>query len=244
MMQSLIQADFHGQALTIIDHAGQKWLTAEQVGLALGYAEANARTGVTNLYNRHVDEFTEQDTCAINLMAQGQNRNTRIFSATGCQLLGFFANTTRAKAFRQWAKQVLAGVAPALPPGPMAPTGYYGRITRAMERRLLECFAYHPTTQKALAHKFGISTATCNLIIHGKYQFGAAHGASQCSDALLDAVAARVLANEQARLAAFQQGMVNRLRNSANNQALADRLDRIGQHLQQAPVQALLPMSK
>lgn len=242
-MHAVIQTDFHGQTLTILHHDGQQWLTAEQVGLALGYAEANARQGINNLYNRHSDEFTDQDTFVIKLMTNplGGNPTTRIFSATGCQLLGFFANTTRAKAFRQWAKQVLAAQAPVMATIP-ASTRYYGRVTRLLERKLLEAFVIHNGPQKDLAQHFGISLSTCNMILHGKYQFGPATGPCLCSDALLDAVAARTLANEQARLLAYQQGIANRLRHTANNQPLADRLDRVGQHLQQAPQQALLPM--
>lgn len=112
MANLLTTAQFEGVSLSIIDHNNQRWLTSDQIGLALGYAQEKARTGITNLYNRHKDEFTEQDTCAIKLMAQGQQREMRIFSATGCHLLSFFSNTPRAKQFRAWAKQVLAGNLP------------------------------------------------------------------------------------------------------------------------------------
>mgnify|MGYP005667078095 CR=1 FL=1 len=106
-MAHLTQAQFHGQNLNIIEHQNQQWLTAEQVGLALGYRNSNARKGISKLYNNHADEFNEDDTCVVNLATQGQRRQTRIFSATGCQLLGFFANTPKAKAFRSWAKKTL-----------------------------------------------------------------------------------------------------------------------------------------
>jgi prophage antirepressor-like protein len=65
---SAIATDFHGTAVNILDHAGRKWLTAEEVGLCLGYAEANAGAGIRNLYNRHLDRFDEGDACRINLM--------------------------------------------------------------------------------------------------------------------------------------------------------------------------------
>ena len=103
-----ITADFNGTPVTIIERDGQRWLTAQEIGLALGYNHANARTGITNLYGRHTDEFSSADTCAIKLMAQGQMRETRIFSATGCIKLGFFASTPKAKEFRTWASEVLA----------------------------------------------------------------------------------------------------------------------------------------
>lgn len=102
-----IMQQFNPSQIAIIDHNGGKWLTAEQLGLALGFSEKRARDGVTNLYNRHIDEFTEKDSCTINLMVQGQGRKTRIFSHSGCNLLSFFANTPNAKAFRAWAKEKL-----------------------------------------------------------------------------------------------------------------------------------------
>lgn len=106
-MNALVQ-QFNPSQIAIIDHNGGKWLTAEQLGLALGFSDKRARDGVTNLYNRHIDEFTEKDSCTINLMVQGQGRKTRIFSHSGCNLLSFFANTPNAKAFRAWAKEKLA----------------------------------------------------------------------------------------------------------------------------------------
>ena len=103
----LTAADYHGYAIQLIEKDGQRWLTARDLGLCLGYSEANARQGIINLYNRHLDEFTEKDSCEIKLISQGQERNTRIFSPSGCHLLSFFANTGRAKDFRAWAKEVL-----------------------------------------------------------------------------------------------------------------------------------------
>lgn len=114
-MQNLIPADFNGTAINIIDHQGQRWLTSEEVGRCLGYDHSNARKGVWRLYERHGDEFTEADTCVVNLATQGQGRAMRVFSATGCIKLGFFANTVRAKDFRAWASKVLAGEPQAVP---------------------------------------------------------------------------------------------------------------------------------
>lgn len=105
-----ITAEFNGTPLTIIERDGHKWLTADQVGCALGYAEAITRISVMKLFSRHQDEFTELETCVVKLTTgcRGE-QNTRIFSATGCIKLGFFANTKRAKKFRAWASEVLAG---------------------------------------------------------------------------------------------------------------------------------------
>lgn len=111
MSQELTQtATFNGVEYQITDYNGQYWLTAEQIGKALEYSEDNQRKAINNLYNRHNDEFTDEDTFVINLMTnpKGGNPTTRIFSKTGCIKLGFFANTPKAKQFRQWSANVLA----------------------------------------------------------------------------------------------------------------------------------------
>lgn len=117
-MQTAIQsATFHGQQLSIIDHDSRKWLTSEQIGLALGYSPAEARTSINRLFKRHEDEFAPSDVstlkmvmpCEDKLTSQPQARDYRIFSDTGCIKLGFFASTPRAKEFRTWASKELAG---------------------------------------------------------------------------------------------------------------------------------------
>lgn len=116
--QHLITAEFFGAPVNIIDHDGKRWLTADEIGRCLGYQEASARIAVSNLYNRNINEFTAADTFVIKLMAnpQGGNPNTRVFSATGCIKLGFFANTTQATRFRNWAAEALESrVEPPLP---------------------------------------------------------------------------------------------------------------------------------
>lgn len=108
-MDNILPAEFLGNSVSIIDRDGQKWMTAEQIGGCLGYDSANARKGVMKLYERHGDEFAPGETCVVKLTTQGQSRATRIFSSTGCVKLGFFSNTSRAKEFRNWASNVLAG---------------------------------------------------------------------------------------------------------------------------------------
>ncbi|MDR0673332.1 MAG: hypothetical protein LBF93_06680 [Zoogloeaceae bacterium] len=111
-MNHLIPAEFIGTSLEVIDHDGRRWLTGEQIGLALGFAPNNARIGIIRLYNRHEAEFTDEDTTVVNLTTvEGgieKEREFRIFSASGCILLSFFAQTKRAAAFRAWSKQHLA----------------------------------------------------------------------------------------------------------------------------------------
>ena len=242
-MTNLIPVDFHGLPLDILDHAGKRWLTAEQIGSALGYDESNARKAVQKIYERHGDEFTETDTCVVNLTTQGQARATRIFSDTGCIKLGFFANTARAKDFRTWAAKVLAGQRDRqiVPTSRHPLRGGRAVVTRALEREVLERFVAG-LRGADIARELRISQATVSLMIHGKQQFSPAAGVPECSPELIAAVAARHLEIEQARIVDAQQRLAQRLRNTANNQPLANTLDRVGQHLQQAPALALLPL--
>ena len=103
--------EFMGLQLNIIDYNQQLWLTAEQVGLALGFVPDNARKDVNKLFNCHEDEFTAQDsTIAVLTTVDNKQGDVRIFSQSGCNLLSFFANTPRAKQFRAWAKQALVNI--------------------------------------------------------------------------------------------------------------------------------------
>ncbi|MBK7812806.1 MAG: hypothetical protein IPJ52_00105 [Rhodocyclaceae bacterium] len=63
-MQQVSLAKFNGTPVSIIGHAGKRWITAQEAGLCLGYNEANAqdeRHGSESLYERHQHEF--QDGC-------------------------------------------------------------------------------------------------------------------------------------------------------------------------------------
>lgn len=238
--QNLITAEFFGSPVTIIDHVGKRWLTAEEVGRCLGYGEANARKGISKLYNAHADEFTGTDTCVVDLATQGQTRSIRIFSATGCIKLGFFANTPKAKQFRAWAAQTLeaATPAPVMTPPASGPALPGLKMNRHKERLLFERFVAGENITNA-AKALGISRTTASLTLYGKYQFPLGAGAPECSDELIAAVAARHLAIEQERLAATQARAAQRYLQNAHNAKLAMALGKVGEHLQLAPVQAL-----
>lgn len=119
-------ASFHGYPIEVIDHNNQPWLSAEQIGLAIGIK--HARTSVLRSYSRHADEFTEKMTCVVNVTTQGQSRQIRIFSSRGAWMLAMWAQTERAKQFRQWVLDVLeTHQQPAAVP--LAPTSLPGQIT-------------------------------------------------------------------------------------------------------------------
>lgn len=103
-------ARFEDLELTVIHKDGERWLTAEQAGKALGFAHPH--NGVWKLFKRYQEEFEDgEDYTVAKLATVTGLRDTIIFSPTGCMLLGMFARTPRAKAFRKWAKHLLAEAA-------------------------------------------------------------------------------------------------------------------------------------
>lgn len=105
--------------LTLIDRQGEPWLTASDLGRALGYAakggtqtdapfeDSEASKQIRRLYNRHADEFTDQMTDLLDMETPGGRQKVRIFSPRGCHLIAMFSRTERAKAFRRWVLDVL-----------------------------------------------------------------------------------------------------------------------------------------
>jgi hypothetical protein len=234
----IISAEFLGTQISILDYNGQKWLTAKQAGLALGFDELNARKGVLKLYERHADEFTDRDTCIVNLTSQGtdgveQQRATRIFSETGCNKLGFFAQTPRAKEFRAWAARALAV---RLPPSPLPlPPCKFGRrvpVTRSVERHALERFVAG-WSMNDIARDIGLSKTAVHRLLHGKHQFTQeCRGPSECPPELIEAVAARFLAVEKVRLDELRQKIASDYRSTVHNAELAEAVDRVGRFLE------------
>lgn len=222
--------NFNGTPVSIFNHNGKKWLSAEQIGLCLGYADGNARLGIMKIHERHGDEFTEADTCVVKLTTQGQARDVRVFSETGCNKLGFFSNTSKSKEFRHWAAQVLVGQVPASVPA--VPPKKNGRIsiTRAVERQVFELFV-DGLPQKQIARQLAISTATVNLLLRAQYRFAYGAGEAECSFDLIAEVAGMQFEAEQQRLIEMQERIAQRFLANSNNQELADLLDHFGQQL-------------
>lgn len=81
----------------------QIWITSSELARALGYARADA---VTKIYDRNLDEFTEDMTQVIS-NPQTPNLGLRIFNLRGCYLITFFARTPVAKEFRKWVLDIL-----------------------------------------------------------------------------------------------------------------------------------------
>lgn len=103
---------FDGQEFDVVDHGGQPCLTLADVAAAL-YGKGGPQsatpfeTRVRDLYRRHADEFTDTMTATVEMLTPGGRQRVRVFSLRGAHLLGMFARTERAKAFRRWVLDVI-----------------------------------------------------------------------------------------------------------------------------------------
>ena len=105
---------FEGIELSIVDHDGIRWLTADDIGKALGYSNARkySQTAspsgrIADIYRRHANEFRKDMTDMLELPTTGGRQKVRVFSPRGCHLIAMFARTERAAAFRRWVLDVL-----------------------------------------------------------------------------------------------------------------------------------------
>ena len=110
-MSNIVQ--FYDHKIELIRHNGQDYMTQRQIAVSL---EFKSPVGVSDLYNAHKEEFDEEMSC---LIKQGRTR-VRIFNREGAWLIGMFARTPKAAAFRRWVLKVLktasdGPAAPALP---------------------------------------------------------------------------------------------------------------------------------
>ncbi|MGI1294018.1 P22AR C-terminal domain-containing protein [Enterobacter kobei] len=95
---------FHNTNFAYMEMGGQIWLTAGEVGQALGYADDKA---VQRIYSRHADEFTEKMTGVVKVTTPGGMQESRVFSLRGAHLIAMFARTPKAKEFRRWVLDIL-----------------------------------------------------------------------------------------------------------------------------------------
>ena len=107
------QLAFHNTHFDIVDRNGQPWLRSPQIAEALGYSQANR---VSDVYQRHADEFTDSMTAVIKLPSSGGEQDTRIFSLRGAHLLAMLSRTKVAKEFRRWVLDVLDSLGAATQP--------------------------------------------------------------------------------------------------------------------------------
>lgn len=100
MTNSIVK--FENQDIELITVDGHPMMTLPQIAGALGTDFQNG--SLSKLYTAHADEFTPEMT---RLVKQGRTR-VRVFNREGAWLIGMFARTPKAAAFRKWVLTALA----------------------------------------------------------------------------------------------------------------------------------------
>ena len=95
---------FNDVQFDVIPRDGQPWVTSRQLAQALGYKDENS---VRKIYERNKEEFSPMMTATVNMTVGLTEVIVRIFSMRGCHLIGMFARTPVAKAFRKWVLDVI-----------------------------------------------------------------------------------------------------------------------------------------
>lgn len=111
----MAELTFATLTIQTIDRDGERWLTISDIAAALypyenkggSQSEAPFEKRVRNLYARHAEEFSDSMTALIEVQTAGGMQKTRVFSLRGAHLLGMFARSKRAKAFRRWVLDII-----------------------------------------------------------------------------------------------------------------------------------------
>ncbi|HBC6429463.1 TPA: Bro-N domain-containing protein [Citrobacter amalonaticus] len=98
------ELNFHGISLLPVPDLDGIWLTANQIGYALQYADDKA---VQRIYSRHIDEFTGRMARVVSLTTPSGRQETRVYSLRGAHLIAMFTRTPVAKEFRRWVLDIL-----------------------------------------------------------------------------------------------------------------------------------------
>jgi|GEM_PF-4618858 len=89
----------------LIHEQGRYWMTAKEIGVALGYNDpANS---INRLYSRHKEELESFKGRANLTDHLGIPHETSIFNTDGMWLIALFANTPKAKKFRKFVVNML-----------------------------------------------------------------------------------------------------------------------------------------
>ena len=111
----MAELTFATLTIQTIDRDGERWLTISDIAAALypyenkggSQSEAPFEKRVRNLYARHAEEFSDSMPALIEVQTAGGVQKIRVFSLRGAHLLGMFARSKRAKAFRRWVLDII-----------------------------------------------------------------------------------------------------------------------------------------
>ena len=97
---------YDNQQIVGIRRDGQIWLRVPQIVGPLGF---RSEKGVFEVFRRHEDEFTLDETTMVPVITPGGVQKVRFFSIHGVRLLALLARTEQGKRFRRFLLDVLAG---------------------------------------------------------------------------------------------------------------------------------------
>lgn len=99
--------EFGDQPINLIElEGGRFWVTAEELGRALGYAQGNEGKGVSKLFERHADELARYRRFVKMTNGDTTHRVT-VFEERAIYHMALLAKTERAKQFRMWVAETL-----------------------------------------------------------------------------------------------------------------------------------------
>jgi prophage antirepressor-like protein len=84
------------------------FMTSEQLGQALGYAEG--RKSINTIVSRNPYLKQKEFSSGINLMSEAGLRQTTVFTEDGIYEVTFLAGTDKAQEFRAWVRKILKGL--------------------------------------------------------------------------------------------------------------------------------------
>lgn len=102
---------FRDATFRLIEQDGKQWASAADIARALGYTRSDK---VNQIFERHEAEFSASMTRVTMVQdldpqtgVPGQMRTARVFSLRGAHLIGMFARTDKAQAFRRWVLDII-----------------------------------------------------------------------------------------------------------------------------------------
>lgn len=147
MNAAIQQLQFENTRFDTVERDGETWLRLPQIGVALGYANPYK---LLQVFERNASEFNHSMTTLLKLPTAGGEQTVRVFSLRGAHLLGMFARTPKAAAFRHWVLDVLEAAAKGQP-APSATDARLDRVIGLLEK-LIEVL---PVLIKTAAGKGG-----------------------------------------------------------------------------------------
>lgn len=104
MSHPVTTLQFENTVFEVVERDGQIWLRVQQIAVALDYSRPDV---LQQIYAAHAHEFSADMTDLLKLPTTGGEQMVRVFSLRGAHLLGMFARTEKAAAFRCWVLDVL-----------------------------------------------------------------------------------------------------------------------------------------